>query len=189
MKIVIVDNGSRYLSQLKDLLAKHHMTVWPWNRANVSDLEKFDLIILSGGHKYAVLNHRKVYKKEIEVIRNSSIPIIGICLGSELIAWVFGAKLMRLKTPEHGLIAIRRSPGADLPLLRNFKVYESHHWAIRQLSKSLKGLAKSKDGYEIFKHKARPIYGLQFHPEIVAPKSSGKIIFNRILKTLTLAKN
>jgi gamma-glutamyl-gamma-aminobutyrate hydrolase PuuD len=68
--------------------------------------------------------------------------------------------------------------------LPKIKVFEAHHWAITDLGKYLKGLAKSRTGYEIIKHKTKNIFGLQFHPEMLDNESAGDEIFRRIISKL-----
>jgi GMP synthase (glutamine-hydrolysing) len=175
MKILLVDNGSRYINKLKKL-SRATKTI-NWQKLNRKLYSQYDMIILSGGHLMPVLNHDLEFKKEIALIKKINKPIIGICLGSELIAHSFGAKLKLLKHKYRGKKTI--TEGED-----KFSVYESHRWVVKRLPSSLVSLAKSKDGVEIFKHKTRPIYGLQFHPEMLVRETSGRKIFEKIIYEL-----
>ena len=63
-------------------------------------------------------------------------------------------------------------------------VYESHRFVVDKVSEDIEILATSNDGIEFFKHKNKPIYGLQFHPEMFVDKTQGKEIFLKILEKL-----
>jgi anthranilate/para-aminobenzoate synthase component II len=177
MKILLVDNGSRYINKLKKLTSASHLV--KWNKITQQGCNKYDLVVLSGGHLLPVINHDQDYKAEIKLIKSINKPLIGICLGSELIAHVYGSKLTRLKRKEHRNLNIKEKE-------LKFKVYENHRWAIKKLSNKLKMIARSKDGIEIFQHKTKPIFGLQFHPEVLVRKTDGKRIFDEIVKTIKL---
>jgi putative intracellular protease/amidase len=56
---------------------------------------KYDLIILSGGTNMTLLKNLPKLRKEITMIKRTSKPIIGICLGFQLIAFAFGSKLKK----------------------------------------------------------------------------------------------
>lgn len=80
---------------------------------------------------------------------------------------------------EQGTLKLR----ATIPneIIAELSVYESHRWGITDLPNELEELARSKDGIEIFRHKTRPVYGFQFHPEAgVAPEESRRV-FERVL--------
>jgi GMP synthase (glutamine-hydrolysing) len=180
MKILLIDNGSTYINKLKALSKAQKTIAWP--NLNLKRIKNYDLLILSGGHSIQVKNHRRSFAKEIQIIKTINKPIIGICLGSELIAYTYGAELKLLRKKEHGLVKIQERQGT-------FKVYESHRWAIKKLPKSLVPIAWSKDGIEIFRHKDKPIFGFQFHPEVLLTKTDGKTLFKSLLKTLALSKD
>lgn len=173
MKILLINNDSRFIKQLKRLVRPAKVVTW--NKLGLN-IDNFDAVILSGGHKFPVLNHDRTYRQEIKLIRKIHKPLVGICLGSELIAYTFGGKLVRLPQKERGNIIIREAK-------KNLTVFESHRWAIKKLPENFITLARSKDGIEIFQHKNKPIYGLQFHPEILTGNRDGA----RILKQILLA--
>jgi GMP synthase (glutamine-hydrolysing) len=177
MKVLLIDNGTKHLRSLKKLLINNEVvTVSLFTKyPNPND---FDLVVLSGGSKFSVLKYPGKFAQEIKLVKNSKTPIIGICEGCEIIAFAYGSILEKLKKKTLGIKEITLIENiAFLTSLKNFKVYEAHHFAITKLGKNLLGLAKSKDGYEIIKHKTKNIFGFQFHPEMLVEKTLGDEIF------------
>lgn len=185
MKVLIIDNGTSYLGKIKNLIPDHNYQVISYSEINPGEIENFDAVVLSGGHNLHNKNSRDQFKKEINLIKNSTKPILGICYGSELIARAFGAKLEWMDTKERALIKIDIvKPDvlfADLP---NFRVFENHRMIIKKLPDNLIALAKSPDGIEIFKHTTRPIYGMQFHPEKFVKATCGDKLFQNFLNSI-----
>jgi GMP synthase-like glutamine amidotransferase len=180
MNILLIDNGSTYITELKSLLGKHIITHVKMNSASVSDASHYDLIILSGGHSYSVVNHEHLYAQELEIIRKSNRPILGVCLGFELIAHAFGGKLNHIGKSVHGLRELNFEANSSLMSNFNvttFQVFESHKWAVESVPDILEVLASSSDGIEIVQHVLKPIIGFQFHPEVNKKYSLGDEIF------------
>ncbi len=187
MNAYIIDNGSFYTKQLGELLSIYETVVLPFDDIQLSSIKPGSLVVLSGGHVMKVQWHDKQYAKEIDIIQHHDGPIIGVCLGAQLIAHVYGEHLHSLVENRKGVVKIRSSDTAN-PLFRGvkeMKVYENHHLSIRQLHRPLIGLAQSDDGVEIFRHEDKPIYGIQFHPEVMKG-NDGKQIFEAILSGLSV---
>lgn len=180
-KILLIDNYSVFIKELVNSLKEHQLKIIKFNQIKENSVKNFDKLILSGGHSLNVKNHTKEYSNEIKLIRNSDIPILGICLGFELIGHAFGERLQLLSVKEEGILEVQKiHDDFLLKNLVNFKVYENHRWTIKKTSK-LKTLAKSKDGTEIIKHPEKTIYGVQFHPEKFVNKTQGIKILNNFL--------
>lgn len=183
MKILTIDNGSSYLEKLKSLVSNHSQTIKTYSEIVLTDKNDFDLIILSGGHSFPVVGHESDFAKEINLIRTTSTPILGICLGFELIAYSYGAWLEKLDSKENKVLELY--PTVEDPIFKNLdhiKVFENHRWVITKESDKLIGLAMSKDGIEIIKHKQKLIYGFQFHPEMFDDKTQGDELFANFMK-------
>lgn len=183
MKILIIDNGSTYLNKLKHLTASHETTVKKYSSLVVADQTSYDLIILSGGHNYPVVDHDSVYQSEIDLIKHSPTPILGICLGFELIAHVFDATLTQISAKEKSILEIGKiTQDPVLSGLSALKVFENHRFVVRDVGQHLVAIAGSVDGIEIIKHKDRLIYGFQFHPEMFRDETQGDELFANFVK-------
>lgn len=184
MRILLIDNGSKHLQNLLRLLKKNEIVTIPFF-VKYPRTDDFDLIILSGGSRYSVLNNPDKFGQEISIVKKSKVPIIGICEGCEIIAYAYGSTLERLEKKTKGIKEILITKKYDfIPSTNSFKVYEAHHWSITKLGRILLGLAKSKNGFEIIKHKNKNIYGFQFHPEMLVEKTLGDEIFNSLIRKL-----
>jgi len=186
MDILIINNQTKHLRKLKELVKKENVFVIKPNDINLSEINKFDFIILSGSlqlQKFKKNNFKKDnYSKEIELVKTSKKPILGICFGLKLIAYAFGRKSEKLSSKRESIVEIKViKKDRILKNISNFKAYEAHNWVLKKLPDNFIGLAKSKDGWEIIKHKKRMLYGFQFHPEIFTNKTLGSKIFYNFL--------
>ncbi|MFH1846989.1 MAG: aminodeoxychorismate/anthranilate synthase component II [Candidatus Omnitrophota bacterium] len=111
------------------------------------------------------------------------IPILGICLGHQCIANVFGGKITRLQKVVHGETSpvyhnkknIFKGIPSPFPAAR----YHSLHAV--NLPKSLVKTAWTKEGLVMgLKHRTWPLIGVQFHPESFLTKKGKKLISNFI---------
>ncbi len=185
MNILLIDNGTSYLPQLKNLLFGHTVEVAKYFELDSLDLKDFDIFVLSGGHDIPLIGNERQFQKEIDLVKNSQKPIFGICFGFELIAHVFSGRLERMEAKEHGMVDIQATePGELLFDTASFQVFESHCWVVKEPTDEMTVLARSKDGIEAFKHKTRPIYAVQFHPEMFGERSYGNEIFQNFLRII-----
>jgi len=183
MKLLVVDNGTSFLQPLLKLLDEHEISVIAREALPEKAAASYGAIILSGGHSLTVADHDREYANELDIIKNGSRPIIGVCLGFELIAYAFGATLHRLGEKEKGFVKIKViHPHPILAGLSELEVYESHRWVIKDVKRPLVELAASHDGCEIVMHETKPIFGFQFHPEMFSDKTTGVQIMKNCLK-------
>ncbi|MBF9255268.1 aminodeoxychorismate/anthranilate synthase component II [Pontibacter sp. 172403-2] len=96
------------------------------------------------------------------------VPMLGICLGHQALGEFFGAKLEKALRPMHGKISdiacVADPIFAGLPA--TMPVVRYHSLVLRHMPQTLVPLAHTPDGELMaFRHKALPIYALQFHPE------------------------
>ncbi|MEA3355584.1 MAG: gamma-glutamyl-gamma-aminobutyrate hydrolase family protein [Patescibacteria group bacterium] len=182
MKILIINNQTKRLKELKKLLKGNSLEIVNVGKIDEIKLKDFDLIILSGSSNRSVFNEQNVYQKELNLIKKTNKPIIGICLGFQLICLAYGARFKKLESKSKKVINIRVTKVSDIfKDLPNLMVYEAHRYAIEKLSKELVELARSDDGIEVARHREKPIYGFQFHPEMLVKETCGDEIFKNLL--------
>lgn len=133
------------------------------------DLSPYNLLVLSGGSGApTVLRHPEKYVVEIDLIKESKIPVLGICLGAEIICEAYGGVLKELPEKQRGVVKLKIGDRKLQDLLNSnrIEVVEGHKIGIQTLPKDFVSCAFSEHGVEIFRHLNKPIIGFQFHPEV-----------------------
>lgn len=122
-----------------------------------------------------------------------SIPILGVCLGHQVIGQFFGGKIVKAKQPMHGKTSSINHDGKTIfkGLKNPLKVTRYHSLIIQKssLPNCLKISACSEDK-EIMaiRHKVYPIEGVQFHPESIMTECGLNLLQN-FFKEIRREKN
>jgi para-aminobenzoate synthetase len=182
MHTLLVDNGSIHTEKLAQLIGPETEII-AWDTLGTIDTSTFNAIVLSGSQHTPVSGNEHLFRAESDLIKSSLATIVGICFGCELIGSVFGGRLHDLGIKRRGMLDIisTDTDGLLFEEGRRFRVYEAHRWAIASVPKDFSVLARSDHGPEIIRHRHRPIWGLQFHPEHLTENTLGDEIFRRIL--------
>ena len=188
MKILIIDNGTKYLDELRNLVASHEVEVIPSAQYDMSATPRCNLIILSGGgHGRPLQGFESNWQEELDLTRGTTIPLLGICFGFELMAAAYGYKLDKCEKPIRGLRQIRATLNDEIFQGQSkFTVYESHRWRLNHIAAPYEVLTTSSRGIEIVKNMYKLHYGFQFHPEKSTGPSSGRDIFANLLKIVQI---
>lgn len=182
MKIIVIDNYDSFTYNLVHYLEelKCEVTVKRNDQVNIKEIEKFDKIVLSPGP--GIPNEAGLLKEIISSFFNTK-SILGVCLGHQAIAEVFGAELVNLKTVYHGVATdiniIKEDPlFNDLP--NPLKVGRYHSWVVKEpLPDDLEALAHDQNGQIMaFKHKTYNLRGVQFHPESILTEHGKDLLKN-----------
>ncbi|MHC1761042.1 MAG: aminodeoxychorismate/anthranilate synthase component II [Negativicutes bacterium] len=126
--------------------------------------------------------------KEVVIHFAGKLPILGICLGHQVIGEAFGAKVIRAPQPVHGKIAQIKHEGTDLyvNLPQPFTAGRYHSLIVDRttLPDCLEITATNDEGLIMgMKHRQFNIQGVQFHPEsILTPK--GTTLLGNFLATM-----
>ena len=180
--ILIIDNETRFIKQLCSFLKREGFDykIKDFRKVKLKDTKGVNAVILSGGIGIRYIDNSKEFLREVKVVKKTKLPIFGICLGFEVIGHAYGAKIKEMPHLEKGVIKIKIKKKDDI--FRNcpkeMRIFEDHEWDIVKVGKNLEVLAKSKDGIEAVKHRTKPIYGVQFHPEITKNNQGYKTIEN-----------
>lgn len=176
MKTLLIDNGSTLTKKLALLSPGEEEIVSYDNIPN--DISNYSLILLSGSSTTPVLGNEHVFAKELNMIQNTKAPIVGVCLGHELIARAFGATLTHFTTQHVGMTEVTVLENHPMFMeTKSFPVYENHQYGVTEVSDELVPLAKTDHAIAVLKHKTRDLYGLQFHPEHHTDQQFGDDVF------------
>ncbi|BDR92352.1 anthranilate synthase component II [Vulcanisaeta souniana] len=111
------------------------------------------------------------------------VPILGVCLGHQVIGAYFGARVRRARTIKHGKTSIIRTVKPS-PIFQGLpEVLEGmryHSLVIDDLPSELIVTAISEDDNEVMaiQHREYPIFGVQFHPESIGTPTGKRILRN-----------
>jgi len=143
-------------------------------------IEDFDAIIIGGGPARVNENSEEVnYVKEIVKLNK---PILGICLGYQLISLAFKGKIEEYPSFGPQTIYIKRRDKIFEGIPDKFIAWESHNDTITKIPKNFVILAYSeRNKAEVIKHRYKKIYGVQFHPE-VNETEFGRIIIKNFIE-------
>ena len=186
MRILLIDNYDSFTFNLYHYISSldAKVDVIRNDKINTKSIlkKKYNKIVISPGpgnpnQSGNCLNIvKKLYKK---------IPILGVCLGHQIIGQVFGCKIVQAKKLMHGKTSKIRS--LDLGILKklpkNFEATRYHSLIIdkKSLSKDLMITAYSEDSVIMgIMHKKYNVHGVQFHPESIKTPIGMKILKNFI---------
>lgn len=115
-------------------------------------------------------------------------PILGVCLGHQAIGQAFGGTVVRGPVPMHGKVSHVRHKGSDIfkGLANPFTATRYHSLVVAResLPESLEVTAWTDDGVVMgLRHRAHPIYGVQFHPESIETVEGHKLLANFLALT------
>lgn len=183
-KIVVIDNYDSFTYNLVHLLQEldQEYDVWRNDKFKLEDIDAFDKILLSPGpgipEEAGLL---------LDVIRTYAPhkSILGICLGQQAIAEVFGGTLFNMEKPLHGVATNITVTDESEKLFQDFpkdsKIGRYHSWAVSKntLPTCLKVTAVDENGIIMaLTHTEYDVRGMQFHPESVLTTNGKKLIQN-----------
>lgn len=121
----------------------------------------------------------------LELVRelHTEVPMLGVCLGHQVIAEAFGAKIVRAPVPVHGQASEIRHDGSPLfhGLPPTFRVGRYHSLVAEpaSLGETLRPTAWTAEGVLMaFEHQQLPVYGVQFHPESILTEYGYEMLAN-----------
>lgn len=191
--ILIIDNQSQYLRKFKrnylDEYDIPHLIVEHNEQIDFNKLDTVQGLIISGGkgNPYEPLNLTTNYV----ALMNLDVPTIGVCLGHEIIAVSYRAKVKRLNDyqskKERVIINAIDDPifaGLSKP---EFMVQKKHRFHVPTSPLDFEILAYSETcPNEVMRHREKPIYGFQGHPEVSG--NDGLLIMANFLAMCGYAK-
>jgi len=183
--ILLIDNRDSFVWNLAEYTSFFDDVKVVPNTVSVDEVKKIDPdgIIISPGPGSP--EKRRDVGNCPEIVLEVDVPFLGVCLGHQLIAHIFGGKVGRVK-PIHGKTSIVRHDSRTIfEDVRNpLKAGRYHSLAVLEAPRGFDVSATSDDGIVMgIRSKKRSIEGVQFHPESVLTEDGLKIVENWVRMT------
>ena len=183
MKIILIDNYDSFTFNLYHYLSS-------FAKVDVLRNDKLDHhYILRKGYNKIVISPGPGNPNQsgncLKIVKNlyKKMPILGVCLGHQIIGQIFGSKIIQAKELVHGKTSniLNKKIGILKNLPKKFSATRYHSLVIdkKSLSKDLKITSSTSDGTIMgVMHKEYKTHGVQFHPESIKTKYGLKILEN-----------
>lgn len=181
---VMIDNYDSFVYNLASYFEElgHPIVVKRSGELSMGDIEALNPegIVISPGPKTP---EDAAYS--VQIIRHfqNIIPILGVCLGHQVIGYTFGACVKKGVRPMHGKVTpiTHNGEGVFAGLPKTYEVTRYHSLVVSEegLPEELEVTARSEDGAVMgIRHRDMPIYGVQFHPEAVLSEYGHELLEN-----------
>ncbi len=181
--ILVIDNYDSFTYNLVQLLETLGAEVRVERNDDVTPEQALELrprgIVISPGP--GMPSDAGMSERIIFAAGEAGIPVFGVCLGHQAIAEVYGGSVVRGLLPVHGKTSAVSHEGGGLMegMPEDFTATRYHSLVVERetLPECLEITAETSDGVIMgIKHRTRPAFGVQFHPEsILTPEGMGII--------------
>ena len=178
-RIYVVDNGGQWTHRIWRVLKEIDCETKIIDNTTPVDEIEADALVLSGGAPRIAWESPKLGKCT-DYLQSFEGPILGICVGLQLMAVYCGGKAGPSEVPEYGLARIRVVEEDDLfkGLPKEFLVWESHNDEVKDARDFLILAMSENCRIQAVKHVKKPLYGVQFHPEVNDTEYGSQILNN-----------
>ena len=186
MKILLIDNYDSFTYNLYHYISKFKKNVDVIRNDKIDSKtilkKKYDKIVISPGP-----GNPDQAGNCLKIVKNihKKIPILGVCLGHQIIGQVFGGKIINAKNLMHGKTSLiqHNKKGLFRNIQNNFIATRYHSLIInrKHFPKDLIITAETENKTIMgLMHKEYNVHGFQFHPESISTKVGMKLIKNFI---------
>jgi anthranilate synthase component 2 len=184
MKILVLDNYDSFTYNLVHIIRElgHAPDVYRNDKIALEEVRNYDKILLSPGP--GIPDEAGIMKALVKEYGPAK-SILGICLGHQGIAEIYGAKLFNIPNVLHGVTSTTEVSDREEYLFKGvsdrFEATHYHSWAVlaNSITPELKVTAVNDEGLVMgLRHVRYDVKGLQFHPESVMTIEGPRMIAN-----------
>jgi anthranilate synthase component II len=183
MKILVLDNYDSFTYNLVHILRELGSApdVIRNDKISVEEVGKYDKILISPGP--GIPQEAGILKALVHTYGPSK-SILGICLGLQGIAEVYGASLYNLPQVLHGVTSLNHVVSEDYlfrSIPSSFTICHYHSWAVdeKTIPPGLVVTARNQAGIVMaLRHQTYDVRGVQFHPESVMTEHGKQLMTN-----------
>jgi carbamoyl-phosphate synthase small subunit len=188
LKVVVIDCGVK-ASIIRELTTRGCAVIRVPYDVSVEEIKEIDPhgILISNGPGDPA--HPEIVKHTVHTARNliTKYPIMGICLGHQILSLVFGARTYKLKFGHRGT----NQPVKDLKNNRIYITSQNHGFAVDPATCpkdeiEITGVNVNDGTVEAMQHKSLPIFSVQYHPEASPGPWDNKYLFDRFVSVCQL---
>ncbi len=194
-RVVVIDCGVKY-NILRELAVRNcQVRVVPakTNAQEILALEPDGILLSNGpgdpaGIPYVVDTVKELVNFQLST-KNYKLPLMGICLGHQILGLAFGGKTYKLKFGHHGL----NHPVKELSNGRIMITVQNHGFCVdieslKHSGMEITHLNLNDHTLEGMRHKKLPIFSVQFHPEAAPGPNDAKYLFNQFIQMINKYK-
>ena len=183
-KVVFLDCGTKY-GIVRNLLRRGYQVIRMPYDSSYASVMKYDpsgVVVCNGPGDPSVLSDTA---KCVGSLVDSEVPVLGICLGEQVIGMSQGVETFKLKYGHRG----QNKPCIDLVTGRGYVTSQNHGYALAEASlkgSSLRPWFVNADDRTVegVLHVSKPCMAVQFHPEATPGPSDTVFVFDRFVETM-----
>ncbi len=192
-KILILDFGSQYTQLIARAVreANVYCEIIPYLKPFTID-PSIKGVILSGS-PFSV-NDANAPVVDVESI-TKDLPVLGLCYGAQLTAKLYGGEVNKSNKREYGRAKLHIQKEDDLlqSVSNGSQIWMSHSDSISSLPEGFEITATTESipvaAFRYQTHDTRPVYGLQFHPEVYHSTEGKQILKNFLVNVCHCSQN
>ena len=181
--ILILDNYDSFTYNIYQIVAENNNTkVFRNNEINIEKIYDLnpDKIIISPGPSHP--KNSGICREVVDEF-GKKIPILGVCLGHQVIGYTYGSTIEKAPTIFHGKTSLVQHNNhhlfKDVPSPFNAMRYHSLIIKEESMNTNFEKIAWTSDGLIMgISHKEFKLYGIQFHPESIGTEFGEQILLN-----------
>lgn len=182
-KTLIVDNFDSFTYNLYqymgEVCGEEPTVILNNTRLDDVDMAAYDCIIVSPGP--GTPTRAQDVGISADIIRDTRLPVLGVCLGHQCMAHLYGMEVVHAPEPVHGRVSLIRhnQQGVFKGLPSQLAVVRYHSLVVKALKAPFELTAWDANGMiHGIRHVKRPLYGIQFHPESICTEGGQRLLGN-----------